>query len=68
MKYCVYTPAYEQGYNEYGSDTAIVEAPNKKAALVEGVRQLRLSQSRWLQDQQSNGCSPFTGLKAEELV
>lgn len=64
MKYCVYTPAYEQGYNEYGSDTAIVEAPNKKAALVEGVRQLRLSQS----SQQSNGCSPFTGLKAEELV
>uniref|UniRef100_A0A6H2A6M7 Uncharacterized protein n=1 Tax=viral metagenome TaxID=1070528 RepID=A0A6H2A6M7_9ZZZZ len=64
MKYCVYTPAYEQGYNEYGSDTAIVEAPNKKAALVEGVRQLRLSQS----SQQSNGRSPFTGLKAEELV
>ncbi len=72
MKYCVYTPAYDYGGSdydppEYGSDVAEVDAPTKREALVRGVRELRRTHSRWLQDRESDGHCPFTALKAEPL-
>ena len=74
MKWFVITPAYEcyprNAYvdpepPEYVADVVEVDAPTKRQALVQGVRELRRTRSRWLEDQVSNGSNPFTGLKAE---
>ena len=60
----VYTPPYGDDQYSYGSDVVEVEAPNKRKALVLGIRKLRLERSRWVQDQQSDRRSPFNGLNA----
>lgn len=73
MKWLVYTPTYERirasysGPGEYGSDTAEVSADTRREALVRGLRELRRSYSSWVSDQESDGHSPFHGLKAEPL-
>ena len=41
----------------------VVVADNKRQAKVEGVRELRRTKSDWVQDQESDGRSPFAGLK-----
>lgn len=51
---------------EEGADVVFVEASNKRAALVKGVRALRKMGSDWILDQQSDGASPFTGLHAQK--
>ena len=66
-RYCVFTPPYENYDNEYGSDVVEVEATTKRKALVLGLAKLRLQRSQWVQDQTSDGRSPFAGLKCEEL-
>ena len=71
MRWFIVTPAYERypgnAYGdpeppEYGADVVEVEADNKRKALVAGVKELRRTRSRWLQDHDGN---PFTGLKVE---
>ena len=63
-KYFVVTPPYEEP-GSCGSDVVEVEADTKREALVKGVRELRRTHSHWLQDQESDGHSPFAGLKVE---
>jgi len=71
MRWFVITPPYERYPGnawgnpeppEYGADVVEVEAETKRKALVEGVRELRRTHSRWLQDYDGN---PFTGLTVE---
>jgi len=76
MHWEVYTPQYMTYGSpwgdppeppEYGCDWVCVEADTKREALVKGVRKLREEKSEWLEDQASDGASPFTGLKAAKL-
>lgn len=66
--YMDYGSAYDLEPPEYTCDYVEVAAPTKRKALVAGVRALRAMGSDWLLDQQSDGASPFTGLKAESMV
>lgn len=77
MHWSVVTPEYGTvipilddgtGPIEYGADYVCVEADTKRQALVAGVRKLRSTGSHWMEDQNSDGASPFTGLKAEKLL
>jgi hypothetical protein len=63
----MYTGSPFTGPSEYGSDAVEVDADNKRQAIVLGVKELRRINSHWLQDQTSDGHSPFTGLRAEIL-
>lgn len=75
MHWEVYTPQY-MNYGspfdleppEYTCDWVVVEAETRRQALVEGVRELRRIGSDWILDQQSDGASPFTGLKANKML
>ena len=69
MKYYIVTPEYSEPstYNHpgwTGSDVVQVDAENARQAKILGVRALRQIGSHWLQDQRSDGRSPFSGLKA----
>lgn len=47
---------------EYGADCVDVEAENKRAAKVAAVKEMRKQGMEWVQDQESDKASPFTGL------
>lgn len=68
-KWIVYTPSYfyyeySIDYGEWQCDVVQVTGDNKKEALVNGVRQLRIERSKWINDYANN---PFTKLKAEVI-
>ena len=73
MKYIVCTPIYDRIPDMYyepgepGCDVVEVEAETKREALVKGLRLLRQQRSQWVNDQQSDGRSPFNGLQTELL-
>lgn len=77
-RYYVVTPEYEyqsaDWYEppEYGRDAIEVEAPNKRAAIIAGVKKMLTSRNRrefrWCHDQRGDGCNPFAGVKAFEIV
>jgi hypothetical protein len=67
-EYGVTVPILDDGTGpiEYYSDSICVEAPNKRAARVEGVRKLRsLFPKGWLSDHSAN---PFVGLSVESAL
>lgn len=70
--YIVYTPTYTHYYSlwsleppETVCDVVCVEASTKREAKVIAVREMRKQGLDWVLDQQSDGASPFTGLKAD---
>ena len=75
-RYYVVTPQYGTtipilddgtGPEEYGADVIEVEAPNKRAAVTEGVKRMLAGsrkEFRWCRDQRSDGVNPFAGVKA----
>ncbi len=69
-KYYVVTPVYTTYYSPWGleppdtgADVVEVEAQTKREAKVLGVRELRRTHSKWMQDRYTDGLSPFTGIK-----
>lgn len=52
---------------EYGADCVDVESPNKKQAKVEAVRKMRKEGMSWVNDQDSDKASPFTGLQVFDI-
>jgi hypothetical protein len=78
-RYHVVTPEYGTtipilddgtGPEEYGCDVIEVEATNKRAAIVEGVKRMLKGgrEFKWCRNQRSDGCNPFAGVKAIETV
>lgn len=71
--YAVWTPSYQPyvGYGEPSegqvSDYVEVSAINKRQAKVAAVREMRNLSYQWVQDQESDRASPFTGLQLEEI-
>lgn len=73
--YTVCTPTYTDYGHPYGeppeppetgADCVSVEAPNKRAAKIAAVREMRRQGMTWVEDQTSDGASPFTGLVVYE--
>ncbi len=74
--YLVYTPTFTAYHGsvflmteppEETCDVVEVIAPNRRAARVAAVREMRRQHMTWIEDQQSDGASPFTGLKVDDM-
>lgn len=74
--YIVYTPSFTSYRGvwgdppeppEYGADVVEVIAKSKREAKVEAVRKMRAEGMEWVRGQESDGASPFTGLKVEDM-
>lgn len=57
---------YGEGPTEYGCDVVYVEASNKREARVKAIKMPGLAGH--VDIQRSDGCSPFTGLRVEEVT
>lgn len=70
-RFLVYTPVYTvYSYDqmeppEQRCDSVIVEAKDKREAIKLGVKQMLLERMDYVMDQRRDGCSPYTGVKAE---
>ena len=70
-RYYVVTPEYESGGDwyeppEWGADVIEIEAPTKRAAIIEGVKRMLQGgrQYKWCRSERSDGHNPFKGVRA----
>lgn len=75
-KWLVVTPAYDvvvpvldygQGPIERECDVVEVDAATARDAITLGVKIMLRQRFKWCEDQRSDGCSPFAGVRAERL-
>ncbi len=72
LHWSVWTPQmtsyYEDEPPEQWADWICVEAPTKREALIEAVKQFRKNGSEWIQYQRDDNANPFSGLQVESTI
>jgi hypothetical protein len=62
-------PVTDEGYGplEYSRDVIEIEADSRRDAVALGVREMLRLGWTYVSDQRADGCSPYTGVRAERV-